>query len=175
MAQGFLDRIVELERRVAEQERRNRNRRRTGVVTEIDHEKGLARVKLSDKPKPYITPWMPWQEIAAGGIKTHIPPTVGEQVDVISENGELTDAVIEMSTPSNQNPRPHNGPELVIVRGEARFEMTDTFVRGKLGEARFVATDKVAKIRKNDMWVVVTKDDVIVSKEPIVGDDPDPN
>jgi hypothetical protein len=175
MARGLLDQIVEIQRRLADLERRSRNRRRTGTVTEVDHQKGLARVKLSDKPKPYITPWMPWQEIAAGGIKTHIPPTVGEQVDVISENGELTDAVIDMSTPSDKNPRPHNGPELVIVRGEARIEMTDTFVRAKFKESRFVASDEVAKIRKKDTWVVVADGAILVSHPPEIGGDPDPN
>lgn len=175
MARGILGRIVELERRLADHERRARNRRRTGVVAELDLKKGLARVRLSDKPRPYITPWIPWQEIAAGGIKTHIPPTVGEQVDVISENGELTDAVIDMSTPSDKNPRPHDGPELVIVRGDARFEMTDTFVRGKFKESRFVASEEVAKIRKKDTWVVVTDGAIFVSQPPEVGGDPDPN
>lgn len=125
MAQGFLDRIVELERRVAEQERRNRNRRRTGVVTEVDLEKGLARVKLSDKPKPYISPWIPWIEVAAGGTSTHIPPVVGEQVDITSENGELTDAVIDFSIHSDKNPRPHDGPQAVIKHGDTVIVLDD--------------------------------------------------
>lgn len=175
MSSSIIDRVVELGRRVADLERRNRNRRRTGVVTEVDHAKGLARVKFSEKPKPYISPWMPWQEIAAGGIKTHIPPTVGEQVDVVSENGELTDGIIEMSTPSNSNPRPHDGPELVIVRGDARFEMRDDFVRGQFKDARFVASSAGAKIRKGGSWVVVTGDQVIVSHEPVVSADSDSN
>ncbi|ABE64065.1 Phage-related baseplate assembly protein V [Nitrobacter hamburgensis X14] len=175
MSSSIVDHVVELGRRIADLERRNRNRRRTGVVTEVDHAKGLARVKFSEKPKPYLSPWVPWQEIAAGGIKTHIPPTVGEQVDVVSESGDLTDGIIEMSTPSDKNPRPHDGPELVIVRGDARFEMGDTFVRGKFKDARFVASDKAAKIRKGDSWVVADGNGVIVSHEPVVGADPDPN
>jgi phage baseplate assembly protein gpV len=175
VASSIIDRVVELGRRVADLERRNRNRRRTGVVTEVDHAKGLARVKFSEKPKPYISPWMPWQEIAAGGIKTHIPPTVGEQVDVVSENGELTDGIIEMSTPSNANPRPHDGPGLVIVRGDARLEMRDDFVRGQFKDARFVASSSSAKVRKGGSWVVVTGDQVIVSHEPVVSADPDSN
>lgn len=175
MSYGLLDRIVELERRIAEQERRNRNRRRTGKIKELDLKKGLARVEFSEKPKPYISPWIPWQELAAGGIKTHIAPTVGEQVDVVSESGDLTDGVIEMSTPSDKNPRPHDGPELVIVRGDARFEMADKFIRGKFKDARFVASDKAAKIRKGDSWVVVDGGKVIVSHEPVVEADPDSN
>ena len=124
MAQNFFQRLVELERKVSEQERRNRNRRRTGTVSEIDLDKGLARVKFSDKPKEYKSGWIPWQEIAAGGTTTHIPLIVGEQVDVVSESGDLTDAVIEMSTHSNQNPRPHNGAEMVIKRKNGSVKIT---------------------------------------------------
>jgi len=112
---GFIDRIVEAERRIAELERRGRNRKRTGVVAELDLKKGLARVRISDGDRPFLSPWVPWKEIAAGGIKSHIPPTVGEQVDLVSESGDLTDAVIDMSTPSNSNPRPHDGPEAMVV------------------------------------------------------------
>lgn len=129
MARGLLDQIVELQRRLADLERRSRNRRRTGTVTEVDHQKGLARVKLSDNPKPYITPWIPWIEIAAGGTSTHIPPIVGEQVDVTSENGELTDAVIDFSIHSNKNPRPHDGPQAVIKHGDTVLVLDDNEVK----------------------------------------------
>lgn len=125
---SFLDRIVEIERKLAENERRNRNRRRTGTVSEIDHGRGLARVKISDGDRPYVTPWVPWKEIAAGGISSHIPPTVGQQVDVLSESGDLTDAVIDFSTHSNANPRPHDGPEAVIVHGATRMTIGDGIV-----------------------------------------------
>lgn len=122
---GMIERLVALERKVAEQERRNRNRRRTGTIAEVDNGKGLARVKLTDGEKPFISPWMPWKEIAAGGTSAHIPPIVGEQVDVMSESGDLTDAVIDFSTHSNANPRPHNGPEAVIVHGGTRMTLGD--------------------------------------------------
>lgn len=118
---GILERLVELERKVADNERRARNRRRTGTVSEIDHGRGLARVKISDGDRPYVSPWVPWKEIAAGGISSHIPPTVGQQVDLLSESGDMTDAVIDFSTHSNANPRPHSGPEAVIVHGSTRM------------------------------------------------------
>ena len=126
MAYSFLNRLVEAERKIAELERRLRNHKRTGVVAEVDTAKGLSRVKLMDGEKwPYLSPWMPWKEVAAGGIKTHIPPTVGEQVDVVSESGDLTDAVIDMSTPSNANPRPASGADAVITKGATRITIGD--------------------------------------------------
>lgn len=116
------DQIVDLYQRIAEVERRARNRKRTGKIDELDLEKGLARV---DFGKGYRSGWIPWKEVAAGGIKTHIPPTLGEQVDVVSENGDMSDAVIDMSSPSNDNPRPHNGAEAVIEHGDVRITIAD--------------------------------------------------
>lgn len=118
--------VAELYREVAELKRRARNRKRTGEVVQLDLQKGLARVKLAEPGgTPYLTGWLPWKEIASGGIKAHIPPTVGEQVDVVSESGDGTDAVVEMSTPSTANPRPHDGPEAVIVKGATRLVIGD--------------------------------------------------
>jgi phage baseplate assembly protein gpV len=141
MAFSFIDRMVELERKVAEHDRRLRNHRRTGTVSEVDLKKGLARVKIGDGEKgPYLSGWLPWKEIAAGGIRSHIPPTEGQQVDVVSESGDLTDAVIDFSTPSDANPRPHDGPEAVITKGGTRVTLgegtveivADVTVRGAL-------------------------------------------
>lgn len=130
MSFSILSRIVEAERKIAELERRGRNRKRTGVVSEIDTVKGVARVKISDSETgPYLSPWVPWKEVASGGIKSHIPPTIGEQVDVVSESGDLTDGVIDFSTPSNSNPRPHGGPEAVITKGSVRIFISDDHVR----------------------------------------------
>lgn len=123
--------IVWLVREVAELKRRARNRKRTGKVDEIDHAKGLARVDFGEG---FRSGWIPWKEVAAGGIKSHIPPTVGEQVDVVSENGDLTDAVIDMSSPSNENPRPHDGPEAVITHGSSRVFISDGEIRLTAGK-----------------------------------------
>lgn len=125
MANSFLDRFVELERRVAEADRRARNRKRTGTITEVDNARGLARVKITEGEKPFISGWVPWKEMSAGGTSSHIPPTEGQQVDVISESGDMTDGVIDFSTHSNANPRPHDGPEAVIVHGGTRITLGD--------------------------------------------------
>lgn len=138
----FIGRIVELERQVAELGRRARNRKRTGVISEVDNAKGLARVKISDGENgPYLSPWVPWKEVASGGIKSHIPPTVGEQVDLVSESGDMTDAVIDMSTPSDANPRPHNGPDAVITKGSVRLFISDGEVKIDAPSITFTAAN----------------------------------
>lgn len=120
------EQIADLHNKIAELERRSRNRKRTGTIKEVDNKKGLARVLISKGDgKEYLSGWLPWKEIASGGIKSHIPPTEGEQVDVVSESGDLTDAVIDMSSPSNANARPHDGPEAVITMGATRLVISD--------------------------------------------------
>lgn len=121
--------LADMAFRIAELERRARNRERTGTIVDLDLGKGLARVKISEENgKPFVGPWMPWSEVASGGIKTHIPPTLGEQVKVRSENGDLTDGLIDMSIPSDANPRPHDGPEAVITKGSTRIQIGDDVI-----------------------------------------------
>ena len=111
---------------IADQKRRDRNRKRTGSVSEVDHKKGLARVEFSEQGgQKFVGPWMPWGEIASGGVKSHIAPSVGEQVTVVSETGDLADGEISMSVPSNANPRPHDGPEPVLTYGATRLQIND--------------------------------------------------
>lgn len=90
---SLVDQITDLYVRMAELERRNRNRRRKGTIAEVSDDKSKYRVKLSEQAgKPYLTPWIKARTLAAGGVKVDVLYSVGEQVDVVSENGEMTDA-----------------------------------------------------------------------------------
>lgn len=124
------DQIVWLVNEIAEIKRRDRNRKRTGKIAEVDLKSGLAKVEFHRHDgTAYVSGWLPWKEVAAGGIKSHIPPSAGEQVDVVSESGDLTDAIIDMSTPSDENPRPHDGPEAVLEMGNSRFMIGSDEIR----------------------------------------------
>lgn len=118
---GLIDRIVEIERRLAEQERRNRNRRRTGTIAEADHAKGLYRVKIGQSDDgDYLTGWIRPRQLAAGGVKIDVLLNEGEQVDVVSENGDLTDAMVEMSAYSDKNARENSDtPMHIKIAGDA--------------------------------------------------------
>ena len=98
--------IEELGFKVSEIERRERNRRRKGKIAEISDDKSKYRVELSQQDgKPYLTPWIKARTLAAGGVKIDVLYSVGEQVDVVSESGELSDAQIDFSTYSDDNAR----------------------------------------------------------------------
>lgn len=102
--------IADLYHRHAESERRARNRKRTGTIAEGPNEKGLYRVKISEQGgTPFLSPWVRPKTYAAGGVKVDVVYSIDEQVDLVSESGDLTDAVIEMSTYSESNARENTG------------------------------------------------------------------
>lgn len=118
--------VADLYKQVAEINRRLQNRSRTGTVSEVDAEKGVARVILLEDDgtgKPFKSPWVQWREMAMGQNKTHMPPSVGQQVALVSENGDLTDAVIDMSLPSENNPRPSDKGDSYILSKVGPFEL----------------------------------------------------
>ncbi|TDE34128.1 phage baseplate assembly protein V [Antarcticimicrobium sediminis] len=113
---GLPEIIDDLRRRVSELERRIRSQSRTGVVTEVDAGNGIARVRLQEGDQPFLTGWIPWEEPAAGSNKTHNPPSVGQQVKIYSESGDLHDASIQGSLNSDANGRPSGaGDEYVMA------------------------------------------------------------
>lgn len=107
-----------LSRKVADDARRNRNRKRFGRVVEVDAEKGLARIdlKADGASEPFRSAWLPWREQAMGSMRTHFPLSVGQEVVVRSENGDLTDAEIDTSLPTEDTSRPsQSGSEYVLA------------------------------------------------------------
>lgn len=122
--------VLDIQYRLAEMERRGRNANRIGTVKaeDIDAEKGLARVTLTDKDgKNYKTGWLPWSEQSAGAAKTHFPPSGEQQVRVRSQNGELSDAEIELSVPSDTNTRASKKADenVLLDRGKTRIAVSD--------------------------------------------------
>lgn len=119
--------VQDVKFRLAELERRARNRRRKGVVAEIGtgDKAGRYRVRLSEQGEaPYLSDWIKPRQIAAGGVKIDVLYSVGEQVDVVSESGDLTDAQIDFSTYSDANERENTDVPLHIKIGETVIAVT---------------------------------------------------
>lgn len=115
--------VADLYYRLAEIERRARNRKRTGKIAEIGSGENAGKYKVEFSKqggKPYLGPWMKSRTIGAAGVKFDVVRTVGEQVDVVSESGDLTDAVIDMSTYSDANARENedNVPMHIKIDGD---------------------------------------------------------
>ena len=120
------DQIADLYNRIAEVERRARNRKRTGVVEEGPDDQGRYRVKMTegDGTTPFLTGWIKPKTMSAGGTKIDVVYTKGEQVDVASENGDLTDAVIDFSTYSESNARANTSNSAIhITNGSTTMQL----------------------------------------------------
>ncbi|WFS02776.1 hypothetical protein [Rhizobium tumorigenes] len=126
MSDDMFAQFIELEHRIAEIERRGRNRKRQGTITEVEAgNTGRYRVKLSEPGgKPYLTGWLKTRQMGAGGVKIDVLLNVGEQVDVVSDNGDLTDAQIDLSTYSDANPRANTTSPLHIKIGDSVLTMS---------------------------------------------------
>lgn len=112
--------------RIADTERRNNNRRRTGKIAEGPDEKGRYRVELSRQGDvPYLTPWIRARTVGAGNVKMDVVYAVGEQVDVVSESGDLTDARIDFGTYSDNNARENDSNvPLRLKTGDSVIEVS---------------------------------------------------
>ncbi len=126
------DQMADIYGRLAEIERRARNRKRTGKVAEVGtgENAGKYRVLLGEQGgKPYLSPWIRPRTLAAGGVKIDVILSAGEQVDVHSESGDLADATIDLSTYSDENARENADVPFHIKIGDTVFAATGDAVR----------------------------------------------
>jgi phage baseplate assembly protein V len=100
--QGFL--LSEMNRRLLQIVR-------IGVIQEINYTKAKARVKVGDN----ITGWRPWVSQA----KTWIPPAVGDQVVVLSPNGDFEQGIILSALYHNKSKPPSN------KENEIKFKLSE--------------------------------------------------
>jgi phage baseplate assembly protein V len=80
---------------------------RFGTIAEVAN--GRARVRLSPK---LTTTWLRWAALRAGDARSWWPPSVGEQVVLLSPGGDLTAGVIVPAIYSNAFPAPSDNPTL---------------------------------------------------------------
>ncbi|MCC8422936.1 phage baseplate assembly protein V [Photorhabdus thracensis] len=88
-----------------------RNLIRTGVVTEVDHARGMCRVATGNLK----TDWRPWLTMRAGHSRTWWAPSVSEQVLLLSVGGELTTSFVLPAVYSDQFLAPSVSSEAVHI------------------------------------------------------------
>ena len=84
---------------------------RIGTIEKIDVE--LARVRI--KSGENLTGWLPWITQRAGSTKDWNPPTLGEQIVLLSPFGDLAQAIVLGSLYSDENPAPKNSTDLYHI------------------------------------------------------------
>lgn len=82
----------------AESARRQANGQLYGVVVEVDYDAKRSVVEIEDG---WNTAPLPWLERRAGKARTSSPPSVGEQVTVLSPGGETAAGLILLGVPSD--------------------------------------------------------------------------
>jgi phage baseplate assembly protein V len=75
---------------------------RKGVIQSVDLGAGLAVFEAGD----IVSPPLPWIEAAAGAFRTWTPPSKGEQVILISPEGDIEGGIIMRGLLSNKFPAP---------------------------------------------------------------------
>lgn len=96
--------IVELSQRLE-------NLIRFGTVIAVDHAARRCRVKSGN----IETQWIKFNAGRAGNTRTWNPPTIGEQVTILSPSGELANGIAVPSIYSDAHDAPSNSPDLHIV------------------------------------------------------------
>jgi phage baseplate assembly protein V len=98
--------VTELQQRIGDIDRRIDNMITPGKVTDVDTKKQLYRQETRDKDgKITESPWIPYSQ-SAGEYKSHRPPTKGQQMMMISPNGEWRQAFGVPYTWSDDNKSP---------------------------------------------------------------------
>ncbi|KLT22147.1 MULTISPECIES: phage baseplate assembly protein V [unclassified Wolbachia] len=75
---------------ISELQRKLANIVRIGVVKEVDYEKAKVRVKIGE----LLTDFLPWITSRAGEERSWLPPSINEQVVILSPLGELSLGVV---------------------------------------------------------------------------------
>lgn len=79
---------------------------RKGTILAVDHDAEMCRVKSGELE----TNWIRWLSFAAGETIDWNPPTVGEQVLLLSPGGDPADAVALRGIYSDEAPAPSHSP-----------------------------------------------------------------
>lgn len=97
--------------------RRLENVVRDGLIAEVDLPAARVRVDLAAEGEPpVLTDWLPWYTPRAGTVRVWSPPSVGEQVTVLSPGGNLAAGRVLPALFSDNAPAPGTEATRVLVR-----------------------------------------------------------
>lgn len=103
---------MDIQTQLADLARRVANMIRTGRIAEVDHAGPRVRVQSGY----LLTEWLPWQTHRAGNTRTWDPPTVGEQVMILSPSGEPAAGVVMPALYCQDHPAPDASPNTHVIQ-----------------------------------------------------------
>lgn len=116
--------LIEALARSTQLDWRAANAKTTGPVVEVDPKNGKARIRLGGTDdKPFLSPWVRYAQ-TMGALKMHMPPSIGQQMDLHSDNGNFEQGTLHPRTQSDDNKSPsEKGDEHVATFGQFRTEI----------------------------------------------------
>lgn len=112
MFDEIMQRLTELERQLA-------NVVSYGMVSEVDYDKALCKVQIGEN----VTGWLHWAAVRAGGDRDWRAPEQGEQVTVLSPNGDLAQGIVMFSIYQQAAPAPANSKDVTLTKFGDGFEI----------------------------------------------------
>jgi phage baseplate assembly protein gpV len=116
--------LIEALARSAQQDWRIANSRTSGPVVAVDAVAGKARIRLGGTDEePFLVPWVRYAQ-TMGALKVHSAPSIGQQMDLHSDNGDFEQGTLHPRTQSDANPSPSDKPdEHVLTFGPWTFTL----------------------------------------------------
>jgi len=116
--------IIELASRVAALERRLAGSMRHGTVAEVNPAEGWVRLDLGPADEGrLLSPRVPYSQ-AAGALKVHAPPSVGQQMTIVAPTGDMMQGVAMPLTWSEENASPGADGNVALTLGSVRVDLT---------------------------------------------------
>jgi phage baseplate assembly protein gpV len=142
--------LVEMALRIAELERKFASMVVVGTVHSVDTKAGTARLEFgSDETgAPFLGPDRPYSQVA-GAIKSHCPPSIGQQMVQISPGGDWKQAFHVPLSWSDANASPGDGPDPAFTYRDVRVDVSDGRLRIAVGDAAVELTGSAFKMLAN--------------------------
>ena len=104
-----------------------------GTIEAVDYQAARVRVRSGD----WVSAWLPWVALAAGQVRHWRPPSVGEQVMILSPSGQPEQGMVMPGFYTDQHGQaPSNDKKLVLWEVPAGF----TF-KIRVGRSTLTMTD----------------------------------
>ena len=130
---------------------------RMGLVKEIDYKKARVRVKLGE----FLTDWLLWITHRAGEDKSWSPPSIDEQVMVLSPGGELSLGVVLPAIYQKKYLPPENKKEINSVKFQ-----DGTKLSYESGKIEIDVVDKIT-LKVGESSIEMTKDGIKLKSKRI--------
>jgi phage baseplate assembly protein V len=145
--------LVEIYGKLAELERRQANMIRHGRVTDVDAKKQLVRIRLNpdDEQETLKSGWVPYSNFG-GEYKFHNPPSVGQNMTLMSPGGDPRQSIAMPFTWCNQFSSPSDKQDEHVI---------------KFGDFKMTIKKDNLKIEVGNSSIEMTKDKIVSTSQKV--------